>query len=197
MIGSAFVRLAVRRGAQKPPRQLTIGTIAPNRDVLYRTSPAKEQAYIRTRIRQSGQPIQKQEVALRSRISLIVALLAITIGSAAAAVPEAVREAYPKGVALEHEAGVWTYRQATSTLRLYVSDLDAPGRSSCKMECISIWPPLIAASGEKALGHWTLIARDRGKQWVYKGRPVYLHVHDTPQEPQGDGVDGKWHFLKP
>jgi predicted lipoprotein with Yx(FWY)xxD motif len=133
---------------------------------------------------------------LRSRLLLIGALLTLTIGSATAA-PEAVRQPYPKGVALDQEAGVWTYRQSASTLRLYVFDEDAVGISNCKMGCISIWPPLLAAVGEKNLGHWTLINRDDRKQWAYKGHPVYLHIHDTSKSPEGDGVDGKWHFLKP
>ena len=59
-------------------------------------------------------------------------------------------------------------------------------------------PPLPVAGDDKPLGDWTIATRyDGTKQWLYKGRPVYLRFHDSPEKPTGDGLDGSWQYLQP
>ena len=51
---------------------------------------------------------------------------------------------------------------------------------------------------DKAVGDWSVVERyDGTRQWAYQGHPVYLHYHDSPDKPLGNGVDGAWHFLQP
>ena len=70
-----------------------------------------------------------------------------------------------------HEAG----------MTLYTFDKDAGGKSACNDQCAKIWPPVMAAADAKASGDLTIITRDDGgKQWAYKGKPVYLYAR-TPR----------------
>ncbi|MEP6549169.1 MAG: hypothetical protein ABJD53_17050 [Gammaproteobacteria bacterium] len=58
------------------------------------------------------------------------------------------------------------------------------------------WIPLLVSAGEKSLGEWTIFVRKDGRrQWAFKQRPVYTHIHDSPDMPTGDGVDGVWHLM--
>lgn len=84
-------------------------------------------------------------------------------------------------------------------MTLYVFDKDEPGKSNCAGECAQNWPPLMAASGAMASGDWTVVDRaDGGKQWAYKGKPLYLWVKDMkPGDTTGEGVRGIWHVAKP
>jgi predicted lipoprotein with Yx(FWY)xxD motif len=84
-------------------------------------------------------------------------------------------------------------------MTLYVFDRDAPGKSNCNGTCATNWPPLTAAAAEKAAGDWTIVTRDDGgRQWAYKGKPVYTWVKDSkPGDVTGDGVNGVWHIAKP
>jgi predicted lipoprotein with Yx(FWY)xxD motif len=41
-----------------------------------------------------------------------------------------------------------------------------------------------------------IVARSDGRQqWAYRGQPVYMRFHDAPDQPTGDGIDGKWHLI--
>ena len=126
------------------------------------------------------------------------ALMSMTIGSAVAtnSAPDYLQ--HPGVVALsESSPGKWIYRKFPSMLRLYVSDADRPGESTCTGGCASAWPPVLANDDDKAVGDWTIIVRDGGaKQWAYKGQPAYLRFHDSSSDPSGDGIGG-FRFLKP
>jgi len=88
---------------------------------------------------------------------------------------------------------------------LYVSDKDAPGKSNCVAECLTEWPLFTAAADAKAVGDWSLIAREDGsKQWAFRGKPLYTALKDKPKPggnpmaammggggPAGHGVDGR------
>lgn len=106
-------------------------------------------------------------------------------------------EPYPTEVALLNEPPRgWTYRQSPNRLPLYYSDADQANQSTCYEGCSTQWIPLQAPADAKAVGEWTLIERRDGKlQWAHRTRPLYTRIHDSPEAPSGDGVNGKWHLL--
>ena len=127
----------------------------------------------------------------------LVAVPALAASAAKDPTPPAKTE-HPGEVALVEESNGYAYLAAPSRLRLYVSDRDSPGKSSCDESCAYAWPPLIAREGAKPMGYWTIITRDDGRrQWAYKGHPVYYLFHDSPDQPAGNGIEGIWHFLEP
>ena len=84
-------------------------------------------------------------------------------------------------------------------LTLYTFDKDADGKSVCKDQCATNWPPLKAESTDKPAGDWTVITRDdQTSQWAYKGKPVYTYKDDKKAgDKTGDGKGGAWHVIKP
>ena len=86
-------------------------------------------------------------------------------------------------------------------MTLYVFDRDMAGsnKSVCNGPCATNWPPLMAAAGDAAGGDWAVITRDDGgKQWAYKGKPVYFWAKDVKAgDRTGDGVGGLWRLAKP
>ena len=88
-----------------------------------------------------------------------------------------------------------------SGMTLYTFDKDASGsgKSACNGPCAANWPPLMAKDGDKASGDYTVITRDdAGKQWAYKGKPLYLWVKDQkPGDKTGEGVNNVWHVAVP
>ncbi len=83
-------------------------------------------------------------------------------------------------------------------MTLYTFDRDAGGKSACNGPCATNWPPLMAGADAKAAGDWTVVTRDDGgKQWAYKGKPLYTWAKDTkPGDKTGDGVNNVWHTAK-
>lgn len=86
-------------------------------------------------------------------------------------------------------------------MTLYTFDRDAtPGKSACNGPCATNWPPLMAAADAKPMGDWSIITRDDGgKQWAYKGKPLYAWAKDTkPGDTTGDGfLNNAWHVARP
>ena len=84
-------------------------------------------------------------------------------------------------------------------MTLYTFDKDAGGKSACNGPCAANWPPLMAGGDAKASGDWTIVTRDDGgKQWAYKGKPVYLWAKDQkPGDKTGDGFNSVWHVANP
>lgn len=86
-------------------------------------------------------------------------------------------------------------------MTLYTFDRDAAGtgKSVCNGACATNWPPLMASDGMRPEGDWTIVTRDDGgKQWAYKGKPVYYWVRDTkPGDRTGDGFNNAWRLAKP
>lgn len=105
--------------------------------------------------------------------------------------------AHPSEVAFVGEgAKGHVYRKFPTGERLYVSDNDVNGQSSCTGGCASAWPPVYAPADAKPVGDWTPVRRSDGKaQWALAGRPVYTRFHDSPEIATGDGVDGVWHLV--
>ena len=104
---------------------------------------------------------------------------------------------YPAEVALSQEGDKgYLFRRNPGSQRLYTYDLDRPDRSLCNGGCSGARPPVPAPASAKTLGLWTVVRRDDGTlQWAYRGHPVYTLYHDAPNDPKGDGEDGKWHIL--
>ena len=84
-------------------------------------------------------------------------------------------------------------------MTLYIFDRDTAGASNCNGQCATNWPPLMASADAKGSGQWTVITRsDGGKQWAYKGMPVYAFAKDAkPGDVTGDGVNSVWHIAAP
>ena len=100
---------------------------------------------------------------------------------------------------MERNTAVGMVLTDAKSMTLYIFDKDTPGKSNCKGKCAKAWPPLMASSGSKQMGDYTVITRDDGsKQWAYKGMPLYTWFKDKkPGDTTGDGVGGKWHVAKP
>ena len=85
-------------------------------------------------------------------------------------------------------------------MTLYIFDKDGDGKSVCNGPCAANWPPLMASTDAKTDGGYTVITRDDGgKQWAYKGRPLYLWIKDAkPGDISGDGIaNNSWHIAMP
>lgn len=105
--------------------------------------------------------------------------------------------AHPSEVAfVEEGAKGHVYRKFPTGERLYVSDNDVNGQSSCIGGCATAWPPVYAPADAEPVGEWTVVRRIDGKtQWALAGRPVYTRFHDSAEVATGDGVDGVWHIV--
>jgi predicted lipoprotein with Yx(FWY)xxD motif len=68
---------------------------------------------------------------------------------------------------------------STSGMTLYTFDRDVAGsgKSACNGQCATLWPPAMATADAKPEGDFTIVTRDDGgKQWAYKGKPIYLYT---------------------
>ena len=94
--------------------------------------------------------------------------------------------------------GVLT-NSAGMTLYTFDKDATGSGKSVCNGPCATNWPPLMAGADSKASGDYTIITRDDGgKQWAYKGKPLYLWVKDAkPGDKTGDGFNNAWRIARP
>jgi predicted lipoprotein with Yx(FWY)xxD motif len=85
-------------------------------------------------------------------------------------------------------------------MTLYTCDKDSAGKSACNGPCAENWPPLAAPADATPVGAWSVVLRvDGGKQWAYKGKPLYAWAKDTkPGDITGDGfLNGAWHVAQP
>ena len=125
----------------------------------------------------------------RSQAAIAASILSICVAAALAQTAPAKSADTSKGKALVDAKG----------LTLYTFDRDATGKSNCNGACATNWPPLMAGADAKASGDWTIVTRDDGgKQWAYKGKPLYEFAKDTkPGDVTGDGVNSVWHIAAP
>lgn len=85
-------------------------------------------------------------------------------------------------------------------MTLYTLDRDtAPNKSTCNAQCAVNWPPLMVSGDAKDSGSWTVVTRDDGgKQWAYKGKPLYFWKDDKkPGDVDGDNRNNVWHVAAP
>ena len=120
------------------------------------------------------------------------ALAALTILLAAVAMPEAQAQPAP-----QMSNGMLV---STSGMTLYTFDRDVAGsgKSVCNGPCAALWPPLMAAEKDQPAGAYTIVMRDDGgRQWAYKGKPVYYYKPDTKAgDRTGDNFRDVWHIIK-
>ena len=128
---------------------------------------------------------------MRKSVPILAAavVLSLLIGAAFAQPTAPTSADTPKGKSLVDVNG----------MTLYTFDRDAKGKSNCNGACATNWPPLMAGADAKASGDWTVVTRDDGgKQWAYKGKPLYEFAKDTkPGDVTGDGVNSVWHIAAP
>jgi predicted lipoprotein with Yx(FWY)xxD motif len=116
----------------------------------------------------------------------------------AVAAPVAYADDYAGGAIKSSDTTKGEVLTNAAGMTLYTYDKDAGGKPSCYGQCAAKWPPLIAASGAKADGDYTLVKRKGGgRQWAYDGKPLYLWKNDRkPGDVTGDGIGGVWHVAK-
>ncbi|QFY60541.1 hypothetical protein FZ934_08935 [Rhizobium grahamii] len=122
--------------------------------------------------------------------------LTLLIASVAAAVATSAFAAEPVKVMDSAKGKVLT---GDNGMTLYTFKKDSKGVSNCYGDCAKNWPPLMAASGAKAEGAYSLVDRkDGSKQWAKDGMPLYYWVKDKKMgDVTGDGVGGNWDVAKP
>src|SRR5665213_733721 len=122
-------------------------------------------------------------------VVMIIETISCAPGHASESLPKTMSAQlpYPAAVSLMQDRMGLTYRQSPSGLPLYLYGADSPGKSACNSTCEMQWIPLLVSAGEKSLGEWTIFVRKDGRrQWAFKQRPVYTHIHDSPDMPTGD-----------
>ena len=84
------------------------------------------------------------------------------------------------------------------TLYTFDKDMADSGKSVCNGPCATAWPPLMATAADQAMGGYSLVTRDDGgKQWAYKGKPLYFFQGDkTAADRMGDNFKDVWHVVK-
>jgi predicted lipoprotein with Yx(FWY)xxD motif len=125
-------------------------------------------------------------------MAVCVAAIGVTTFASAANAPANL----PTGVQARPRGDGWLFADAKGmTLYSFDRDEGTPGQSSCKAECATTWPPLVAPATAKPLGDWSLVARDdQSLQWAFRGRPLYFYSLDAfPGATFGDGVETLWH----
>ena len=123
------------------------------------------------------------------RIALALTASLAMIASASAAPPTKTGTT-AKGAVLTDAKG----------MTLYIFDKDSEGKSACNGPCATNWPVLKAEAGDAASDGYTIITRDDGgKQWAYKGKPLYTWKNDHQAgDITGDGfLNGAWHLATP
>jgi len=119
----------------------------------------------------------------------LAAALAFTAQFAAAAEMAAKTMTTPLGEVLTTQQG----------MTLYTFDKDMAGKSACNGACADAWHPFMAPADATARDGWSVVVRDDGgKQWAYKGKPLYTWSKDQkPGDTTGEGFKDLWHAAKP
>ena len=88
---------------------------------------------------------------------------------------------------------------AGMTVYTYSKDKAGSGKSVCHNDCAHNWPPVMADASAKPSGDWSVVTRDDGgKQWAYKGWPLYTHAKDMKAgDKMGENFKEMWHIAKP
>lgn len=78
-------------------------------------------------------------------------------------------------------------REAPGAYSVSYNELKSQGTLACRGDCTVTWKPLLAAANAQASGLWELMDRPEGKQWAYKGSPVYTFTGDAkPGDIEGN-----------
>ncbi|MBK6854180.1 MAG: hypothetical protein IPG93_21985 [Burkholderiales bacterium] len=85
------------------------------------------------------------------------------------------------------------------SLYTFDNDIVGSGSSVCNPPCSNIFPAYLATDTDTAKGDLSLVTRqDGGRQWAYKGRPLYrFYADDKPGDKGGDGMNRNlWHIAR-
>ncbi|MES2400300.1 MAG: hypothetical protein V4573_09975 [Pseudomonadota bacterium] len=83
------------------------------------------------------------------------------------------------------------------TLYTFDRDVAGSGKSACEGDCAVKWPPVMASASDQPSGDFTIVTRSNGRQWAYKGKPVYTWPEDQePGDKYGDNYLKVWHIIK-
>ena len=95
-------------------------------------------------------------------------------------------------------SGIGEYLADGNASALYTYGADTKGKSNCDGACLYEWPIYDASNAPASLpANVTVIVRsDGGKQYAYKGMPLYTFTSDSPGKVTGDGVSN-FHIAKP
>jgi predicted lipoprotein with Yx(FWY)xxD motif len=123
---------------------------------------------------------------------------AVALGAAAAAAAPAAQQppSSPAEISVFKENGAYVFR-TNDGMAIYTFARDADGHSNCVDRCAEAWPPVAAPADARPVADWRAIDRPGGRQWAYKGRPVYTFAKDTAAATTGDGLGGVWALAKP
>lgn len=73
---------------------------------------------------------------------------------------------------------------------LYVRIKDA-----CKDQCADTYRPYAAAANARPFGDWTVVAAKGGKQWAYRGQPLYTFAEDQKDgDKKGAIPEDGWEY---
>ena len=95
-------------------------------------------------------------------------------------------------------SGVGQYLADSQGNALYTYGADTNGVSNCTGSCLYSWPIYSASNAPSTLpANVTVLTRaDGGKQYAYKGLPLYTFTSDSSGQVTGDSVSG-FHVAKP
>jgi predicted lipoprotein with Yx(FWY)xxD motif len=80
-------------------------------------------------------------------------------------------------------------REAPGGYTVSYNEIKAQGAVGCQGDCTLSWKPMMAAANAQSSGFWELITRPEGKQWAFKGSPVYTYVGDRePGDTEGNNI---------
>lgn len=106
----------------------------------------------------------------------------------------------PMALAQPKVAGAQLVSRTGLTLYTFDNDVAGSGRSVCNAPCSNLFRPYIVEPGARPQGEVSVITRDDGtRQWVWKGKPLYLWVDDKkPGQAGGEGINhNTWHVARP
>jgi predicted lipoprotein with Yx(FWY)xxD motif len=97
-----------------------------------------------------------------------------------------------------------TLAKTNFSLYFFATDVAGSGASSCNSNnCLSAWPPLLAADTDNAAAPFSIINRTMGsaggnaRQWAYQGKPLYFFSGDTAAGQTAGKAIPNWSLARP
>ncbi|MDA8291496.1 MAG: hypothetical protein M0Z33_07455 [Actinomycetota bacterium] len=155
-----------------------------------------------------GRPIRALgALALSCALASGVAVPLVLVPATASAASGAARSAHAASRAVVDVAARGKLGRVLvdgSGMTLYHFTADSVHHLACTGKCLSIWPPLYLAKGQRAalagkgVSGLGTVARPGGKRQVtYHGEPLYEYSGDTKAgQTRGEGILGAWFAVK-
>jgi predicted lipoprotein with Yx(FWY)xxD motif len=141
-----------------------------------------------------------------ARLTALLAVapaLAVACGGSSAPKPDRTAPAGPPATVRVARSRLGRILVDARGRTLYMFTEDRRGRSRCYADCAHVWPAAtvdgrpIAGPGLSAPLR-TVRRRDRSRQLVYNGHPLYTLVADRrPGQINGEGFLGTWFVISP